>query len=289
MATTNEDTYLSALKYILENGEKRVDRTGVGTLSVFGMQNRYDLSKTFPILTGKRVPFKSVLSELLWFMEGSGDERRLAEIHYGKPRSELSDKTTIWTANAQAPYWKDKAKFEGDLGRVYGVQFRSWRTPDGKTIDQVEKLIAGLKENPNDRRHILTAWNPGEIDQMGLPPCHITSQFNVSQNRLSCHLTQRSADYFLGVPFNIASYALLTHMIARLCGLEVGEFVHTTVDSHIYLDHLDAVDEMLYRQPREGPRLIIEGNQDTIDDFKMENFRLEGYDPLPAIKAPMAV
>ena len=203
-------TYLDSLKYVLDNGQVRDDRTGTGTIGVFGMQQRYDLSKGFPAVTTKRLAFKACLSELLWFIEGSGDERRLREILHG---SRDSEKTTIWTANAEADYWKPKAKFEGDLGRVYGVQ---WRDFGG--VDQLTSLIEGIRKDPYGRRHILTAWNPAELDQMALPPCHCFAQFYVANGKLSCQMYQRSCDMFLGVPFNIASYSLLTHMIAQEIG-----------------------------------------------------------------------
>ena len=278
--------YLDALQYILEHGEKRDDRTGHGTLSVFGYQMRFKLKDGFPAVTTKKLAWKSMLSELLWFLEGSGDEKRLREILHGDRNSE---KPTIWTLNAEAPYWKDKAKYEGDLGRIYGVQWRSWTNSDGNTIDQIDNLINGLKLDPYSRRHILTAWNVGEIEQMALPPCHTFSQFYVSNNKLSCQMYQRSADFFLGVPFNIASYALLTHMIAQVCELDVGDFVHTFGDAHIYLNHLDAVKEQLTRTPYTMPTLKINPSIKNILDFKMDDFELLNYKHMDTIKAPMAV
>ena len=275
-------TYLDALHDVLNNGTVREDRTGTGTISQFGMQQRYDLSKGFPAVTTKRLAFKACLSELLWFIEGSGDEKRLREILHG---SRESEKTTIWTANANSPYWKPKAKFEGDLGRVYGVQ---WRDFGG--VDQLHNLILGLKNDPFGRRHILTAWNPAELDQMALPPCHCFAQFYVSADRkLSCQMYQRSCDMFLGVPFNIASYSLLTHMIAQVVGLEVGEFVHTLGDAHIYKDHVEQVKEQLSREPLPLPTLWINPDVKDIFAFKMEDFRLDGYNCHPPIKANMAV
>jgi thymidylate synthase len=275
-------TYLESLKFVLENGSVREDRTGTGTIGVFGMQSRYDLTKGFPAVTTKKLAFKACLSELLWFIEGSSDERRLAEILHG---SSEEDKRTIWTDNALAPYWLPKAKFQGDLGRVYGVQ---WRDFGG--VDQVTQLIENIKRDPYGRRHILTAWNPGELDQMALPPCHCFAQFYVSADgKLSCQMYQRSCDMFLGVPFNIASYSLLTHMISQVCGLEAGEFVHVLGDAHIYLNHMEQVKEQLGREPLPLPTLWINPEVKDITKFTMEDFRLDGYNYHPPIKAPMAV
>ena len=275
-------TYLESLKFVLDNGTVREDRTGTGTIGVFGMQSRYDLTKGFPAVTTKKLAFKACLSELLWFLEGSSDERRLAEILHG---SSEEDKRTIWTDNALAPYWLPKAKFQGDLGRVYGVQ---WRDFGG--VDQVVELINGIKKDPYSRRHILTAWNPGQLDQMALPPCHCFAQFYVSADgKLSCQMYQRSCDMFLGVPFNIASYSLLTHMIAQVCGLEAGEFVHVLGDAHIYLNHVEQVKEQLAREPLPLPTLWINPEVKDIFKFTMEDFRLDGYEYHPPIKAPMAV
>jgi thymidylate synthase len=275
-------TYLDSLKFVLDNGTIRPDRTSTGTIGVFGMQQRYDLSKGFPAVTTKRLAFKACLSELLWFIEGSGDEKRLREILHG---SRDSEKSTIWTANATATYWTPKAKFDGDLGRVYGVQ---WRDFGG--VDQLLKLVEGIKQDPYGRRHILTAWNPGELDQMALPPCHCFAQFYVSaDNKLSCQMYQRSCDMFLGVPFNIASYSLLTHMVAQVCGLGVGEFVHVLGDAHIYLNHVDQVNEQLQREPLPAPQLWINPDITNITQFTMEDFKLNGYESLASIKAPMAV
>lgn len=275
-------TYLDSLKFVLENGETRDDRTGTGTIGVFGMQQRYDLSKGFPAVTTKKLAFKACLSELLWFIEGSGDERRLAEILHG---SSGEDKRTIWTDNALASYWLPKTKYQGDLGRVYGVQ---WRDFNG--TDQLLTLIQGIKNDPFGRRHIITAWNPSELDQMALPPCHCFAQFYVSaDNKLSCQMYQRSCDLFLGVPFNVASYSLLTHMIAQVCGLGVGEFVHVLGDAHIYLNHVEQVKEQLSREPLPAPTLWINTEITDITNFTMKDFRLDNYTSLASIKAPMAV
>lgn len=289
--------YNNALRYILENGKDKEDRTGTGTRSVFGMQMRFDLQKGFPATTTKKLAWKAVVSELLWFLEGSGDERRLAEILHG---TRDPAKKTIWTANAEADYWKPKAKFEGDLGRVYGVQWRHWQTRKIQwdeevemratpiEVDQVAKLIEGIKKDPSGRRHIISAWNVAELDQMALPPCHVMSQFDVTDGKLSCQLYQRSCDMFLGVPFNIASYSLLTHIIARECGLKVGEFIWTGGDCHIYKNHFDAVNEQLSRQEKQLPTLFITVDK-KIGEYTLEDFVLDGYDPHPAIKAEMAV
>ena len=213
------EKYQQDLKYILENGQRRPNRTGTDTISVFGMQTRYNLEEGFPAITTKKLAWKAVVSELLWFIEGSGDERRLAEILHG---TRDQSKQTIWTANANAPYWKPKAFYEGDLGRVYGVQWRDWGPRIGDKVDQLTNLIEGIKKDPEGRRHIITAWNPGELNQMALPPCHLLAQFNVRNGKLDCLMYQRSNDFFLGCPFNIASYSLLTHMIAQVC--ELGEW-----------------------------------------------------------------
>ncbi len=303
-----EQQYLDALKYVLENGTTKTDRTGTGTISVFGMQQRYDLSKGFPAITTKKLAWKSVVSELLWFIEGSGDEKRLREILHG---SAASSKTTIWTANATAPYWKPKAKFDGDLGRVYGVQWRHWRkliergvgtfkddfgnifkrtgTVQVKEVDQLAQLINGIKQDPHGRRHILSAWNPGELEAMALPPCHCFAQFYVADGKLSCQMYQRSCDMFLGVPFNIASYSLLTHLIAQVCNLEVGEFVHVLGDAHIYLNHVEQVKEQLSREPLLVPQLRLNTDISDINKFTMADIELVGYTSHSAIKADMAV
>lgn len=301
--------YHDILKEVMNDGIDRKDRTGVGTRSLFGLQMRFDLQEGFPAVTTKKLAWKAVVSELLWFIEGSGDERRLAEILYGRPRDVLDDKSTIWTANAQADYWKPKAKFDGDLGRVYGVQWRRWRKYDEQLdmgaawlkdgfrrvatdrgeIDQLAMLIDGIKNDPNGRRHILMAWNVAELDNMALPPCHCFAQFFVHNGNLTCQMYQRSADLFLGVPFNIASYALLTHMIAQVCDLKVGELIMTFGDAHIYNNHFDQVKEQLEREPYKLPKLWLNPNIKNIDDFRMENIDLDGYECHGTIKAPMAV
>jgi len=300
--------YHDLLIDILENGETKDDRTGVGTLSVFGRQLRFDLRKNFPAITTKKLAWKAVVGELLWFIEGSGDERRLAEITHGS----RDGNETIWTPNALAPYWTSKAKYKGDLGRVYGVQWRHWQTAvyhkqgtyrddfgnqynrqgklHVKETDQLTNLIEGLKRDPHSRRHILTAWNPGELDQMALPPCHMTSQFYVNnKNELSCHMWQRSQDVFLGAPFNYASYALLTHMIAQVCDLTVGELIVSTGDSHLYLNHVDQVKEQLSREHYPAPKLWLNQEIKNIDKFTMNDIKLLNYQSHPSIKAAMAV
>jgi thymidylate synthase len=282
--------YLNALQTILDHGEVRENRTGINTISVFGHQERFDLQEGFPAVTTKNLAWKSMVSELLWFIEGSGDERRLAEIRYGKHRSELTDKKTIWTANAGAEHWKQKHEYEGDLGRVYGVQWRHWQKPDGTEVDQLANVINTIKTNPNDRRILLTALNPGELDQMALPPCHLFAQFNVRHEKfLDCQMYQRSCDAFLGVPFNIASYALLTHMIAQVTGLEAGHFIHTYGDLHIYENHIEQVKEQLTREPLPLPTLWLHPNIININNFRMEHIRLDNYESHPAIKGDMAV
>lgn len=290
----SEDDYLDLLHTVINSGEERgQERTGVGTRSRFMSWLTFDLKEGFPLLTTKKVPFKSVVSELLWFIEGSTDERRLAEIHYGKPREELIGKNTIWTANADEQgknLGYENTDTVKKLGPVYGKQWRSWSNNGGWAIDQLGNLIKQIKEEPQSRRHILSAWNVADIDRMALPPCHTFSQFYVNnQGELSCNLYQRSADLFLGVPFNIASYSLLTHMIAHVCDLKVGEFIHTIGDGHIYNNHIDAVKTQLQRTSKPFPKLKIVGDYDSIDDFGMYSFELEGYDPEPFIKAEMAV
>jgi thymidylate synthase len=275
-------TYLDSLKFVLDNGAVREDRTGTGTIGVFGMQQRYDLTLGFPAVTTKKLAFKACLSELLWFLEGSCDERRLCEILHG---TRSASKKTIWTDNAMSKYWLPNAEFIGDLGRVYGVQ---WRDFGG--VDQVVELVNNIKKDPYGRRHILTAWNPGQLEEMALPPCHCFAQFYVSANgKLSCQMYQRSCDMFLGVPFNIASYSLLTHMIAQVCGLEAGEFVHVLGDAHIYLNHVEQVKEQLAREPLPLPTLWINPDVKDIFKFTMEDFRLDNYQSHGAIKAEMSV
>jgi len=290
-----ENTYLNALREILETGDKRPDRTGVGTIGKFGMQLRFDLSEGFPAITTKKLAWKAVVSELLWFIEGSGDEFRLREILHGE---RYSEKKTIWTDNAQADYWVNKRlqRHPGDLGRVYGVQWRRWRKPViriNKVVlqnhDQLLELIEGIKHDPYSRRHILTAWNPGELDLMALPPCHMMAQFHVSNGKLSCQMYQRSADMFLGVPFNIASYALFTHMLAQVCNLEVGELIISLGDAHIYENHIDQVKEQLKRKPKKLASLKLNPEISVITDFEMEDIELVDYESHEAIKAPMAV
>lgn len=281
--------YKEALQEILENGQDIMDRTGVGTRSIFGMQMKYDLSKGFPAVTTKKLAWKSVVSELLWFLEGSTDERRLAEILYDKPREELIDKTTIWTANANkqgVELGYENTDLVKELGPVYGKQ---WRDFNG--VDQIEKLIHDLKYNQNSRQIILNAWNASEVHKMALPPCHALVQFRVINNKLSTSLYQRSADFFLGVPFNIASYALLTHMLCKITGLEVGEFVHSIGDAHIYLNHIDAVNEQLQREPLELPELELPDFFELQDilNSKVYDYQLIGYNHHSAITAPMAV
>ena len=273
--------YHALLYDILDNGERRSDRTGVGTISCFGRQLRFDLKRGFPAITTKKLAWRAVVGELLWFLEGSSDERRLAEITHGTRRSTL---TTIWTANANAAYWQEKAQFPGDLGRVYGAQWRDWGG-----IDQIKSLIKGLKEDPNSRRHIISAWNVGELDKMALPPCHIMSQFYVSNNKLSCHMYQRSVDVFLGLPFNIASYALLTHIIAQLCDMQVGELIISTGDTHIYSNHIDQVQHQLTRYEYPLPTLKINPEIKALEDFKIEDFSLDNYLSHGVIRANMAV
>lgn len=274
--------YKDLLIDILANGEHKQDRTGVGTRSVFGRQLRFDLQKGFPAMTTKKLAWKACKAELLWFIEGSSDERRLAEITHG---TRDPTKTTIWTGNAQAPYWTPNAQFEGDLGRVYGVQWRDWASKD-----QLLELIEGIKTNPHSRRHILSAWNVGELEQMALPPCHVMSQYYVSSTgTLSCHMYQRSVDVFLGLPFNIASYALLTHMIAQVCNLEAGELIISTGDTHVYENHWDQVREQLSREPYPLPYLHLNPKIKDITQFKMEDIDLRGYQSHGTIRAEMAV
>jgi thymidylate synthase len=297
--------YLELLQDILTNGEIKDDRTGIGTISLFARQLKFDLRRGFPAVTTKKLAWKACVGELLWFIEGSRDERRLAELTHGTRDGVV----TIWTPNALASYWKPKAKFDGDLGRIYGVQWRHWKShiPEGepdiddeygktwfdpihKEIDQLSILIEGIKQDPNGRRHILTAWNPGELDQMALPPCHVLCQFYVNKNKeLSCHMYQRSQDVFLGAPFNYASYALLTHMIAHVCGLGVAELVISTGDTHIYSNHVEQVKEQLSRTPLPLATLKLNPDIKNIDDFSPKDIELVDYKCYTAIKATMAV
>lgn len=279
------EQYLSALRQILSDGVDKSDRTGTGTRALFGMQLRFRMDDGFPLITTKKMPFKSVASELLWFIEGSNDERRLAEILHG---TRAADKQTIWTANANADYWKPRARFDGDLGRVYGVQWRSWRS-ESREIDQLAEAIRMIKEDPSSRRIIVNAWNPGELDRMALPPCHTFFQFFVADKKLSLQMYQRSCDMFLGVPFNIASYSLLLHMVAHVCGLQAGEFIHTLGDAHIYNNHIAQVNEQLSRKPLPLPSLWLNPAVKDIDDFTMNDIRIDDYECHPPIKAPMAV
>ena len=261
--------YLDLLRYIRENGVQKGDRTGTGTQSVFGYQMRFNLNDGFPLLTTKKVHLRSIIHELLWFISGDTNIKYLHD-----------NKVSIWDECADE---------NGDLGPVYGHQWRSWPTPDGGHIDQLANLMEQLKKNPDSRRHIISAWNVAEVDKMALPPCHSLFQFYVADNRLSCQLYQRSADVFLGVPFNIASYALLTMMIAQCCGYELGDFVHTFGDVHIYSNHQEQVELQLSREPKPLPTMKINPDVKDIFSFKYEDFTLEGYDPWPAIKAPVAV
>lgn len=285
--------YLDALKYILENGKDRDDRTGVGTRGVFGYQMRFDLRNEFPAVTTKKLAWKSVVSELLWMLEGSSDERRLAEIHYGKPREELVGKTTIWTANADAQ-GKDLGYINDDttkdLGPVYGHQWRKWDAQLG-FVDQIAEVLENMYYDPDSRRHIVSAWNADRVNVMALPPCHTLFQFHIQDGELSCQLYQRSADMFLGVPFNIASYSLLTHIFAQLLNLKVGDFVWTGGDCHIYQNHMEQVKEQITRTPQSGPSLIMPAFADLDQLVKTtpDQYKLINYTPMDSIKAPMAV
>ncbi len=261
--------YLDLMRHILDHGTRKHDRTGTGTLSVFGPQLRFDLQAGFPLLTTKKVHLKSIIHELLWFLKGETNTRYLKE-----------NGVTIWDE------WADES---GELGPVYGYQWRSWPAPDGRHIDQMSKVIEDIKNNPNSRRLIVSAWNVADLDKMALMPCHAFFQFYVADGKLSCQLYQRSADLFLGVPFNIASYALLTLMVAQVCGLRPGEFVHALGDTHLYSNHLDQAREQLTREPRKLPVMKLNPAVRNIFDFKYEDFTLEAYDPHPAIKAPVAV
>lgn len=261
--------YLDLMRHVLENGHPKTDRTGTGTLSVFGWQMRFDLEAGFPLLTTKKLHTRSIIHELLWFLQGDTNIRYLKD-----------NGVSIWDE------WADET---GDLGPVYGKQWRRWETADGRSIDQISQLIEGLRNNPDSRRHIVSAWNPGEIHGMALPPCHTMFQFYVADNTLSCQLYQRSADIFLGVPFNIASYALFTMMVAQVCGYRPGDFIWTGGDCHLYLNHLDQTREQLSRAPRPLPRMKINPAVTDIFEFRFEDFSLEGYDPHPHIKAPVAI
>ncbi|QUG43919.1 thymidylate synthase [Psychrobacillus sp. INOP01] len=313
------EQYLTLCKHIIDNGVEKGDRTGTGTKSVFGYQMRFDLSEGFPLLTTKKTAFRLVASELLWFLKGDTNVKTLIQANnhiwdewafekwvnstdYTGP-----DMTNFGVRAAKDPEFNNVVQQQmdifcekiltddafseefGDLGPVYGRQWRSWPSQDGQTIDQLRNVIDQIKKNPDSRRHIITAWNPAEVDEMALPPCHAFMQFYVANGKLSCQLYQRSADVFLGVPFNIASYALLTHLIAKECQLEVGEFVHTLGDAHLYLNHMDQVNTQLERDPRALPQLLLNDQKESIFDFEIEDIRIEGYDPHPRIKAPIAV
>ncbi|MDI2588997.1 thymidylate synthase [Psychrobacillus sp. NEAU-3TGS] len=313
------EQYLNLCKHIMENGIEKGDRTGTGTKSVFGYQMRFDLAAGFPLLTTKKTAFRLVVSELLWFIKGDTNVKTLIEANnhiwdewafekwvesdsYTGP-----DMTNFGVRAAKDPDFKaivdeqmeifctkivedeQFAEEFGNLGPVYGRQWRSWPTKNGETIDQLQTVIEQIKVNPDSRRHIITAWNPAEVDDMALPPCHAFMQFYVANGKLSCQLYQRSADVFLGVPFNIASYALLTHLIAKECNLEVGEFVHTLGDAHLYVNHMEQVETQLARTPRSLPRLSLSDEKESIFDFEIEDIKIEGYDPHPRIKAPIAV
>ena len=261
--------YLDLLNHVINNGAEKSDRTGTGTISIFGHQSRYDLSEGFPVVTTKKLHLKSIIHELLWFLTGDTNIQYLQE-----------NGVRIWNE------WADE---NGDLGPVYGYQWRSWPTPDGRHIDQITQVVNSIQNNPDSRRHMISAWNVGQIDQMKLPPCHIMVQFYVAQGKLSCQLYQRSADIFLGVPFNIASYALLTMMMAQVCGLQSGDFIHTLGDAHIYLNHLDQVKLQLSREPYPLPMMKINPQVKNIFDFKFEDFELTGYQSHPHIAGKVAV
>ena len=269
MSNRGEQQYLDLVGEVLERGARKTDRTGTGTLSVFGRQLRFGLEASFPLLTTKKLHLKSILYELLWFLRGDTNVR--------------------WLQERGVTIWDEWADANGELGPVYGYQWRHWRTPDGREIDQIENLIASLRTKPDSRRHIVSAWNPADVERMALPPCHALFQFYVANGRLSCQLYQRSADLFLGVPFNIASYAALTLMVAQVTGLKPGEFILTLGDAHLYLNHLDQARTQLERAPRPFPRMILNPAVKELLDFRYEDFTLESYDPHPAIRAPIAV
>jgi thymidylate synthase len=264
-----ESQYLELLAEVLERGARKTDRTGTGTLSVFGRQLRFQLAPGFPLLTTKKLHLKSIIYELLWFLRG--------------------DTNVKWLQQHGVTIWDEWADEHGNLGPVYGYQWRHWRTPEGGELDQISKVIHSLKTRPDSRRHIVTAWNPADVDRMALPPCHALFQFYVAEGRISCQMYQRSADLFLGVPFNIASYALLTRMVAQVTGLEPGEFILTLGDAHLYLNHLEQAREQIAREPRPFPGMKLNPSVRELLDFRYEDFALEGYEPHPAIKAPIAV
>lgn len=311
--------YLDLCEHILHSGAKKEDRTGTGTLSVFGYQMRYNLNEGFPLMTTKKTAFRLIVSELLWFIKGDTNVKTLlaennhiwdewafaqwvsSEEYHGPDMADFGrraqkDEEFAKIYNEQMAFFQEKilneagfAEKYGDLGPVYGKQWRSWAKTDGGTIDQLKNVIESIKKNPDSRRHLVTAWNPEFIDDMALPPCHIMFQFYVADGKLSCQLYQRSADVFLGVPFNIASYALLTHLIARECGLGVGDFVHTTGDTHLYSNHIEQVTEQLAREPKTLPTVKINEDVSSIFDLQLADITIEGYDPHPRIKAPVAV
>jgi thymidylate synthase len=264
-----EQQYLDLLAHVLEHGAAKSDRTGTGTLSVFGWQMRFALGASFPLLTTKKLHFKSIVLELLWFLRGDTNVR--------------------WLQERGVTIWNEWADAKGELGPVYGYQWRKWQAPNGRVIDQISGVLESIRTRPDSRRHMVTAWNPADVDRMALPPCHALFQFYVAEGRLSCQLYQRSADLFLGVPFNIASYALLTLIVAQVTGLEPGDFVHTLGDAHLYRNHLEQAREQLLRAPRPFPRLRLNASVRDLFAFAYEDFTLEGYDPHPAIKAPIAV
>jgi thymidylate synthase len=265
----SEAAYLDLMKHVLERGHRKGDRTGTGTLSTFGWQIRFDLADRFPLLTTKKLHLKSIIYELLWFLRGDTNVR--------------------WLQERGVTIWDEWADASGELGPVYGSQWRSWPAGDGTTIDQIARVVEAIRRKPDSRRHLVTAWNPAEVDRMALPPCHALFQFYVAEGRLSCQMYQRSADIFLGVPFNIASYALLTLMVAQVTGFKPAEFVLTLGDAHLYLNHLDQAREQLARAPRPFPRMKLNPAVKDIFAFRYEDFTLEGYEPHPAIKAPIAV
>jgi thymidylate synthase len=269
MTNPGEQQYLDLVREVLEHGARKADRTGTGTLSVFGRQLRFALAESFPLLTTKKLHTKSILVELLWFLRG--------------------DTNIKWLQERGVTIWDEWADENGNLGPVYGYQWRHWRTPDGREIDQIDQLISSLRKKPDSRRHIVSAWNPADVDKMALPPCHALFQFYVADGRLSCQMYQRSADLFLGVPFNIASYAALTLMVAQVTSLKPGEFILTLGDAHLYMNHLEQAKEQLTRTPRPFPRMRLNPAVKELLDFRYEDFTLEAYDPHPAIKAPIAV
>jgi thymidylate synthase len=269
MTNPGEQQYLDLVREVLERGERKTDRTGTGTLSVFGRQLRFGLADSFPLLTTKKLHTKSILVELLWFLRG--------------------DTNVKWLQERGVTIWDEWADENGNLGPVYGYQWRHWRTPDGREIDQIEQVVKSLRAKPDSRRHIVSAWNPADVDRMALPPCHALFQFYVAGGRLSCQMYQRSADLFLGVPFNIASYAALTLMVAQVTNLKPGEFILTLGDAHLYMNHLEQAKEQLTRTPRPFPRMRLNPAVKELLDFRYEDFTLEAYDPHPAIKAPIAV